>query len=283
VDSPPRSRAATTPPRPAATREDTAAPGPEPWETLDSAAARAEWIAGLSAMQVLARSRTTETTIVELPGGRRAVRKRWWWPRAADRAKGVFRTTVAARSPARREFEALTRLRALQSGAFAPRPLVFGEERTRGVLRACALVLDEIEDAVDLAVFLGDERSPRRRAAVLADLAARVRAMHDAGLVDRDLHPRNVLVAGGRTWKVDCPKQRAGRGAAQTAPRLDDLAALDVGLVRLATPEERAAFLAAALPEVPTASVLRALDRRRARIDARESKRLPPAPGVDPR
>jgi tRNA A-37 threonylcarbamoyl transferase component Bud32 len=234
-------------------------------------------IASLAPVSVLARSRTTETAVVDLPGLGRAVRKRWWWPRAADRAKGAFRTTVAARSPARREMEALLRLRRLPSGPCAPAPLAIVEERRAGVLQACALLLEEVAGATDLATFLRDERDAARRAAVLFDLAARVREMHAAGLVDRDLHPRNVLVAGVRTWKVDSPKQRAGREPARPADVLADLAALDVGLVRLASPAERAAFVAGALGAAPDRATLARLDAARARIDERESRRLPPA------
>jgi len=235
----------------------------------------ADRIAALAVIRVLASSRTTETAVVDVPGLGRVVRKRWWWPRAADRAKGAFRTTVAARSPARRELQALQRLRALPSGPFAPQPLGMVEERRAGVLQACTLLLEEILGATDLATFLRDERDPARRAAVLADLAARVREMHAAGVVDRDFHPRNVLVAGARTWKVDSPKQRAGRGPGRPADVIADLAALDVGLVRLASPAERAGFLSRARGFGPDGATLARLDAARARIDERESRRLP--------
>lgn len=232
-------------------------------------------IGSLTTVLLLTRSRTTETAVVEVPSVGRLIRKRWWWPRTSDRAKGAFRTTVAAHSPARREHAALTRLRALPGGPFAPAPLGVVEERRGGVLTACTLLLEEIRDAVDLATFLRDERDPAARAYVLTDLAVRTRAMHAAGLLDREHHPRNVLVADGRTWKVDCAKQRVRRGAVPPATAVGDLATLDVGLVRLATAEEREAFLEAALGVPPDPALRARLDAARARIDARESDRLP--------
>ncbi|MCE9637564.1 MAG: lipopolysaccharide kinase InaA family protein [Planctomycetes bacterium] len=243
---------------------------------LESSVGRAALqIGDLPAARLFARSRTTETCAVFIPGFGPAVRKRWWWPRAADRAKGAFRTTIGAASPARREAEALERLRRLPSGPFGPRPLAYEEERRVGVLHACTLILEEIEGAIDLATFLRDERDPARRAAVLADLGHRTREMHHAGLLDREYHPRNVLVAASRAWKVDCPKQRVRPVALPPSIAVEDLAALDVGLVRLASPAERSAFLAIALNGPPSVETLVALDVRRARIDARESRRLP--------
>jgi len=232
-------------------------------------------IAALTATQVFARSRTTDTSAVELAGVGALVRKRWTWPRRRDRLKGALRTTWAARSPARREHDALTRLRALPGGAFAPEPLGWLEERAGGVLRSCVLLTRAVPGATDLASWLVATSPKKARARVLADLAHRVRAMHDAGLADFDMHPRNVLVTpDGATLKVDCAKQRRRKAAASSADRARDLASLDVGLVRLASPSERAAFFASYGAD---AALRAAVDRARAGIDARESRRLPAA------
>jgi hypothetical protein len=232
-------------------------------------------IAGAPTVAVFARSRTTETVVATLDGLGPVVRKRWTWPRRRDRAKGALRTTWAARSPARREFEALARLAALPGGPFAPAPLGFLEERGHGVLRACVLVETQIMGAVDLASWLVDSRPGGARTRLLAQLARRTREMHDAGLVDFEMHPRNVLVtpANDGVFKVDCAKQRVRAGPASQRDRARDLAALDVGLTRLATDDERAAFFRTygANP-----SLLDAVGRGRRRIDARESKRLAP-------
>ena len=231
-------------------------------------------LASLPAATQFASSRTTCTSAVEIPGAGRVVRKQWTWPRRRDRLKGALRTTWAVRSPARREFEALTRLVALPGGPFAPEPLGYAEHRERGVLRACVLVTREIAGATDLARWLVSTRPGRARAQVLARLARRTREMHEAGLADFEMHPRNVIVvpASGDVRKVDCAKQRRRAGAVSRADRARDLAALDVGLVRLATAAERTSFLAA---YGVNPALLAAVERARTRIDARESRRLP--------
>ncbi|MCG3133542.1 MAG: hypothetical protein HMLKMBBP_00720 [Planctomycetes bacterium] len=243
-------------------------------------AAQAAAIDALPVVRELARSRTTSADLVALPDGRRAVRKLWRWPRAADRAKGAFRTTVAARSPARREYEALLRLASISppDGPFAPRPLAAAERRNAGVLHACALLLDEVADTVDLATFLVTERRPAARARALEDLARRTAAMHGAGLRDREFHARNVLVERrtGRTWKIDAPKQRAGRGEVAAAGAADDLGQLDVGLALLASPAEReglfGAYRAARGAAAPSAAQIEAARKRH---HPKESRRLP--------
>jgi hypothetical protein len=233
--------------------------GADAWRVVAEAAPLVEF----------ARSRTTQTAVVDMDGIGRVVRKRWTWPRRRDRLKGALRTTWAARSPARREFEALGRLHAL---SFAPTPLGFVERRERGVLRECVLLLEEIADATDLATRLA-KRGRGDAAQLLALLARRVRAMHDAGLVDFEMHPRNVLVApDGDVLKVDCAKQHRGSRPASAADRARDLAALDVGLVRLATSDERTVFFDAYGADRRLRDLV---DRARRRIDGRESARLP--------
>ena len=253
------------------------------------------WLAvsELTPLCVYARSRTTETALVQLPDSKAGpwlvVRKRWWWPRARDRVKGAFRTTIAARSPARREFDALTRLAALPGGPFAPLPLGAFEERSGGVLQSCGLLVTALPDTTDLSAWLARKAGSATLVnTVLADLAVRVAAMHDAGLVDKEMHPRNVLVdpVAKRTWKIDVAKQRASRGVARPvspSAAIDDLACLDVGLSRLATAEERSAFLSAYVEArrprltLDAAQLSRKVAARRAHHDPKEAPRLPPA------
>ena len=241
-------------------------PAARAWTVLDA----------LPPVHVFAASRTTQTCVVELGELGRMVRKHWWWPRRRDRLKGALRTTWAAKSPARREFEALERLRSLPGGPLAPQALGFLEHRSRGVLRACMLLTTEIAGAADLAQWLVTTRSATERSRVLVHLGQRVREMHDAGLADFEMHPRNVLVvpSSGVVMKVDCAKQRLRAGPVAARDRARDLGALDVGLTRLATAAERAQFLRAygAAP-----SLAAAVERARRRVDAREALRLPHA------
>ena len=124
-------------------------------------------------------------------------------------------------SPAAREFAALTRLRT-GTRPFAPEPLAVLEEREHGFLRSCHLLLREVPAARDLATWLGDTDDGPRRRSVLSELATRTAEMHANGILDGDMHPRNVLVdADDRVWKVDCPRQRtAARAIAPWARRV---------------------------------------------------------------
>lgn len=240
--------------------------------------ADAAWrsVASLPEEHVYAASRTTRTSVVRLEGGGRVVRKRWTWPRRRDQLKGALRTTWVARSPARREHEALVRLRDLKGGAFAPESLGYLEHRERGVLRACILLTGEVRGATDLARFLLQTDPGAARTSVLSRLARRTRAMHDADIVDFEMHPRNVLVVRKSldVLKVDCAKQRKRARKLTREERARDLGALDVGLVRYVTALERRDFLRAygADPQL-----IAAIEEERERIDARESRRLPHA------
>lgn len=243
---------------------------------------RAEALLALPVSRELAASRSTRCEAVTAPDGRACVRKTWTWPRVRDRWKGAFRTTVGARSPAERERRALERLRALPVGPCAPAPLATAEERDLGVLRRCVLLLERIDGATDLATFLRDATDAGLRAAVLDDLARRVAAMHAAGLLDRDLHPRNVLVepTAARTWLIDSPKQRTHPGPLPLARAALDLAAVDVGLVALARGDERDRFFAryvraSACPD--TAELHTRVAHWRSILEPRERRRLPPA------
>jgi len=235
---------------------------------------------GLPVARELASSRSTRCEAVELPGGRTGVRKTWIWPTLPERWKGAFRTTFAARSPATRERDALLRLQALPQGPFAPAPLMTGDRRSGGVLQGCVLLLEEVSAAVDLARWLVSSPGEDTIDDVLADLARRVAGMHEAGVLDCDLHPRNVLVQPElqRTWLVDSPKQR--RRHAPVPPRRAalDLAALDVGLQRLAPPLARTAFFTAygaARPDVDLPALMRRVELLRASLEPRQARRLP--------
>ena len=130
----------------------------------------------------------------------------------------------------------------------------------------------------------GSGRNPSRRRDVLADLAERVAAMHEAGVTDGDCHPRNVLVdaAPCRTWKVDCGRQRAGGRPAIGRRAEYDLACLDVGLTRFASRSERLRALCAYLSARAMRGALREWATRTsaftARIAPEESRRLPASP-----
>ncbi len=136
-------------------------------------------------------------------GARRWILKVYSYPRLADRL-GARLTSGRAR----REFQALTRLRDM--GFPVPRPLSWGEWSRRGLPSGGALVMEEVEDAVELVPELerlgaGGETSDdaRRRdadagcRALLVDVARAVRGLHDRGVLHPDLHGGNFLIARG--------------------------------------------------------------------------------------
>lgn len=247
--------------------------------------AHAAFADGLRVLRTLARSRSTRTDLVEVDGLGPAVRKEWRWRTAGERFKGALRTTLAARSPAAREWSALERSAALEDGTESPspRPLLMVEERASGVLSRCVLLLEYVEGAEDLASFLLRARDAALRRDVLHHLARRLARLHDAGIVDRDFHPRNVLVVESvrRTFKIDSPKQSRGGAPLSTRRAAVDLGALDVGLERLATRRERGRFLATyrrarALPR--DRELARHVDAARLAQAPREARRLPSTP-----
>src|SRR5689334_18636575 len=96
--------------------------------------------------RVVARSRTTitESGLLDLPGGPVAVhRKTYRYEGFGALLSGMFRTTFAAPSRARREVEALRRL-----GSLAPEPVALSERRTAGFLREAVLVVRTVEGGV---------------------------------------------------------------------------------------------------------------------------------------
>ena len=140
------------------------------------------------------------------PGGVAAIRKRFWYPTARDRWSGFLRTTFAARSRVAGEARALARMAAL--GLQPPIALAWGEARRRGFLVDSFLFLREL-DAQPLDRWLAETRDRKLRAESLAALGRLVATLHRAGLVDGDLHLRNVLRArDGALAKIDSPFQR---------------------------------------------------------------------------
>lgn len=114
--------------------------------------------------------------------GRETFATRW-------RGARVIVKRLAGRSDGRREHEALEALRALC--VRAPRPLGWCAERTgRG---RSLVVIEEVAHERTLREALALE-GPSRRGAWLAELAALVARMHDAGWHHRDLYVEHLLV-----------------------------------------------------------------------------------------
>jgi len=149
--------------------------------------------------------------------------------------RGSFRTTWGAPGRVVREWQALQHLAQHQ---LQPDLRVWcAHRRQLGCLRESVLITQG---------FAGeplDSLPPHEPCwpALLHALWSWVAAMHRSGHRDRNLDPRNLLVArrdGGFAFaKVDSPRSyRVAPGDADRRSRADDLARLGVGLLRLGLP-----------------------------------------------
>lgn len=154
------------------------------------------------------------------------------------------------RSAARREWRALALL--FRAGAAVPEPLALLRDGSEEVLAT------RFVPGAPLATALA-AASARAKRAILASLAAALRAAHDAGVAHGDLHAANVLVDGDRVAIVDW--QRARRAACERARRRD-IAMLELSLaLEGATRSTRLRLRRAALGERATRDDLRAHGR----------------------
>ena len=231
----------------------------------------------------IARSRTRSTVRLETSDGpiylKRYVVPTWghWW-------RGALRWTWVGPSKARREWQNAGRLRAL--GWETPDCLALAEVRTLGALRACALMTRAVEDAerLDACLWRLRDLGPdgrHQRLALLEALAVALRRIHGAGYVDRNMHPRNVLVR----WdgdvpsfvKVDSPRGRRWPWVS-TAAAAGDLAALDAVASCTLTRAERLRFVrcytGGGRAGARERRMVQAVARRRERSRRREEPRV---------
>lgn len=170
------------------------------------------------------------------PCGIAAIRKRFWYPRLADRLRGVLRTTALARSRVAGEAEALERLAWL--GLQPPLLLAWGEARHGPFLTDSYLYLREV-DGEPLDAWLAAPHEAEARAVTLAALARFVVALQRARIVDRDLHLRNLLrTRDGALVKIDSPFARVVRGPWRQRGQRRDRADLEHDLEELLAPAE---------------------------------------------
>ena len=113
---------------------------------------------------------------------------------------------LVMRSRASAEWSASLAMREL--GVPAARALAFGERRVGGVLTEAVLVSEAIANATLLNKALGDADA---KAATLAGVARLVRRAHDLGVLHRDLHGGNILLARGEYFFIDLHRLSVGR------------------------------------------------------------------------
>jgi hypothetical protein len=128
-----------------------------------------------------------------------------------DRGAGAPRRL--RRSKARRELAVAVGLSRREIEA--PLPIAAGELRAGLRLEACYLLVRARPDAVDLERhWRSDGGTRRERAALLSALGREVRRWHDAGLLQHDLAPNNILVdatAPARLLPIDFERARLRR------------------------------------------------------------------------
>jgi len=104
-------------------------------------------------------------------------------------------------SKARHELEMAERVAA--RGIPTPVPLAAGEQRYRGLLRTCYLLMPILPGAADLRrVWWEEEAPPGARHALAAAFGALSRQVHDAGVFQDDFAPNNFLVQSGSSLRL---------------------------------------------------------------------------------
>lgn len=183
-------------------------------------------LGGQGRHQLLGSSMVREVALAELPGYGEVVIKRYLpaqWPKALWNAlRG---------SQWRREWRSAQRLREL--GIPTPEPLAMGERSRWRIPEEGLLVSRAIQNALTLTVYLAEKQ--RDPGPVLRALGNLLAEMHNLGVLHRDLHAGNLLVAepGERClefWILDLHRVRTGRGPVAHAQRKWNLAQLLVSL-----------------------------------------------------
>lgn len=187
---------------------------------MDVRARTIEELLDASVGRFLRRTQGRETFAAELNGVRVIVKR------------------LSGRGDGRREHDALESLRAL--GVRVPRPLGWCAER--GGAGRSLVVLEEIEHVWTLREALAAEEAPRRDAR-LAQLAALVARLHDAGWHHRDLYVQHLLVDARDGGLVLIDAGRARR-ALRSRWFVKDLAAVLHSLPACVAPREALRFLA---------------------------------------
>lgn len=171
--------------------------------------------------------------------------KRNWKPYRKDGLRSLF-TRGRAWSQSRVEWENSLALQ--RAGIAVAEPIAFGEECGLLWEHFSFIITARAAGEVTLDGFLCTARESRARRRLLAELAATIRRMHDAGLSSPDLFTRHIFVEPRPVAKfclIDMARLDRGRRTSLKA-RARDLAALNVTApLRIVTTRERLRFLAA--------------------------------------
>jgi tRNA A-37 threonylcarbamoyl transferase component Bud32 len=196
---------------------------------------------------------TPRRRVLYVPGRPALIVKQFFHRGALDHAQNFWRG-----APALREGRALAG--AERRGLAVPKALALGWRR-QGSTRQSLLVTEFIDDAVSLEHLLGGDYSPQIKRRIVRQVARSIRAMHDKGFYQRDLHLGNLLYRDderdGKVFFLDLQRVEIDPLRAM-AKRWRDLAALHGGWVN-ASGSDRLRFLKAYLSVPP----LMRVDQRR--------------------
>jgi hypothetical protein len=212
--------------------------------------------------EVVAWSRTTDTIRVDLDDCSAWTAamyvKRYHYHRWRNRLKAMLRGTFFGKHRARAEYDALSVMRKL--GIQAVRPIAWGERRCLHFVTRCFLITEAVPDSVSLSTFAISlngacpaKLPPKQRHGLIADLARKVRRMHDAGFAHGGLFWRNILLrdmADGRYefhFLDASPGKRVWRKEVFHPDKMEDIAAITTLALTFCTRADRIRFARAYL------------------------------------
>jgi tRNA A-37 threonylcarbamoyl transferase component Bud32 len=209
-------------------------------------------------------------------------RKELWLHEIAGSSWLVKRNRYGGRLPRLRRSKSRRELRIAEAlhlrGAPVVVPYAAGEWRRRGRLTACCLVVERLPDVTDLRrLWFAERPGAAERRALASALGACVARLLDAGLVQDDLQPNNLLVRRGarpEILAIDFERARLRRAIGERA-RVRILAKLDRALWD-ASAADRLRFLLAVCggDRARAHATWRALERYAARLARRDRARL---------
>lgn len=165
-------------------------------------------------------------SLFEIPSESDSTSVGWLWKRNRHAGTVRWRRLFGA-SKSRHELQLAAML--ATRGVPCVVPLAAAEERTRGMLNACHLVVAYVDGATDLLrLSLAPHVTPATRRGLATELGHLARAAFDAGLCNDDFTPNNVLVVpvAPRLRLIDFERARIRRRPAPARWRVAMLAKL---------------------------------------------------------
>ncbi|MHC4362785.1 MAG: lipopolysaccharide kinase InaA family protein, partial [Planctomycetota bacterium] len=114
----------------------------------------------------------------------------------------IFGDPIKARYHAMREWRGLKQLQ--ERGLNSPAPLFHGKSERYGWV----VVTEKISDAANVRQVWEQTTDPARRRELLCRVSEELARCHNKGVLQKDLHLGNFLLAGGRVFRLDPAQMR---------------------------------------------------------------------------